>query len=66
MKQTRWLLAAVVLAFPLIGSCTSNGDECDVCTTDTDCKNGLVCSKFVNETTMRCGKGNGLTTCRVR
>ena len=66
MKRTHWLLAAVVLSFPLIGSCTSNGDECDVCTADTDCKNGLVCASFSGETTKRCGSGTGATTCRVR
>ncbi len=66
MKQSRWLLAAVVAFFPLIGSCSSSGDECDVCTADTDCKSGLVCSKFTGEATMHCGNGDGTTVCRVR
>jgi hypothetical protein len=66
MKQSRWLLLAVLGLFPLIGSCASTGDECDVCTLDTDCKAGLVCSKFNGETTTRCGAGDGTTICRVR
>jgi hypothetical protein len=66
MKKSRWLLLAVMAFFPLIGSCASNGDECDVCTIDTDCKAGLVCATFGGETTKRCGSGVGATTCRVR
>ena len=66
MKQSRWLLAAVVALFPLIGSCASTGDECDVCTADTDCKAGLVCASFAGETTKRCASGLGSTACRVR
>lgn len=68
MKRTRlwWLLAAVVLSFPLLGSCSSSGDECDICTSDEDCKDGLVCASFAGETTKRCGSGQGSTVCRVR
>ena len=66
MKRTHWLLGAVLLSFPLLGSCASTGDECDVCTSDADCKAGLICKKFVDETTTRCASGTGVTTCRVR
>jgi hypothetical protein len=66
MKRSRWLLAAVLSSFPLLGSCTSTGDECDVCTVAEDCKAGLVCADFVGETTKRCASGTGSTTCRVR
>lgn len=66
MKQTRWLVAAVLLSFPLIGSCASTGDECDVCTAEADCKTGLVCASFAGETAKRCASGTGSTTCRVR
>jgi len=66
MKRTHWLLGAVLLSLPLIGSCASTGDECDVCTADADCKTGLICARFGGETTTRCGSGTGVTTCRVR
>ncbi len=66
MKQTRWLLLAVLASFPFIGSCASSGDECDVCTADADCKDGLVCASFAGETTKRCASGLGSTACRVR
>jgi len=68
MKQNRlrWLLAACVLSFPLIGSCSSSGDECDVCETSDDCKEDLVCANFAGETTKRCATGLGNTVCRVR
>jgi hypothetical protein len=66
MKHSRRLIAIVVALFPLIGSCASTGDECDVCTADIDCKEGLVCWTFSGETTTRCASGLGTTVCRVR
>jgi hypothetical protein len=66
MKRSRWLLLALLAVFPLIGSCASTGDECDVCTLETDCKAGLVCATFAGETTKRCASGLGSTACRVR
>jgi hypothetical protein len=70
MKQSRWVLLAVAAVFPLIGSCASNGDECDVCTADVDCKAGFTCVDFKDESGQpagkRCGSGLGSTACRVR
>ena len=63
MRRTRWLLLLAVLATPLFG-CTSV-DECDRCDTDSDCKDGFVCSEF-SDGSARCGSGIGATTCRVR
>jgi hypothetical protein len=67
MKRTRlwWVLAGIILSFPLLGSCSSSGDECDVCTSDEECKAPLVCSSFAGEATKRCGTGLGGTVCRV-
>ncbi len=55
------LLAVATL--PLLGC--SNGGECDKCTVDADCKSGLVCSTFSDDS-KRCGSGTGQTQCRVR
>jgi hypothetical protein len=63
MKPSRRLLLPLVLALPLLGC--SSGDECDTCSQDSDCKDGLVCSRF-DDGSMRCGTGTGATTCRVR
>ena len=54
----------VLLALP-IGSCGSSGQECDRCTSDTDCTSGLVCSSF-SDGSHRCGSGQGETNCKVR
>jgi hypothetical protein len=61
-RRHRWLLS-VLLALPLLGC--SDGDECDTCAEDTDCKAGFVCSTF-NDGSRRCGTGTGASTCRVR
>jgi hypothetical protein len=53
----------VALALPL-GSCGAEGEECDRCTSDSECKAGLVCSTF-SDGSRRCGTGMG-TSCRVR
>jgi len=63
MRSTRWVLALVLIVLPVL-SCTK-GDECDRCSTDQDCKGGLVCSEFSDQS-KRCGTGEGATTCRVR
>jgi hypothetical protein len=63
MSRTRWLLALVLAAMPL-AACTQ-GDECDTCSSDEDCRSGFVCSSF-DDASKRCGSGLGATTCRVR
>ena len=63
MSRSGWLACLVLAALALCG-CTK-GDECDKCSTDSDCKEGLVCSNF-NDGSRRCGSGVGATTCRVR
>lgn len=64
----RWLLLALLGA--QLASACGRADECEVCTTDSDCKPGFVCSSFLDGTgttvTKRCGSGVGTTTCRVR
>ncbi len=65
MIRTRWwLVLSILLAIPA-GSCHSNGNECDSCSSDSDCKSGLVCSTF-SDGSKRCGSGVGATNCRVR
>ena len=63
MTRFRWLAVVVLALLPLAG-CTK-GNECDVCSSDTDCKDGNVCSTF-DDGSKRCGKGTGATQCRVR
>jgi len=66
MTRTRRLsrlLLLLLLAVPFAG-CGSSGDECDTCSSDDDCKAGLVCSTF-SDGSKRCGTGLG-TSCRVR
>jgi hypothetical protein len=57
------LALLVLLAFQW-AACGSSGDECDPCSSDDDCKAGLVCSTF-SDGSKRCGTGLG-TSCRVR
>ncbi len=61
MARFRWLILAVLMALPALG-CTK---ECDTCSSDSDCTDGLVCSTF-NDSSKRCGTGTGATTCRIR
>ena len=63
MTRFRWLAVAVLALLPLAG-CTK-GNECDTCSSDTDCQDGLVCSTF-DDGSKRCGTGTGATQCRVR
>jgi hypothetical protein len=63
MTRFRWLAVAVLALLPLAG-CTK-GNECDTCSGDTDCQDGLVCSTF-DDSSKRCGTGTGATQCRVR
>ena len=65
MKRTRLALGLLVLLTLPLGSCGSSGDECDTCSSDDDCKSGLVCSKF-SDGSQRCGTGVGATSCRTR
>ena len=62
----RWtgLPLLLLLALPFAG-CGSTGEECDACSSDDDCKAGLVCSTF-SDGTKRCGSGTGSTQCRTR
>jgi hypothetical protein len=62
-RRSLWLAAVVLATLPLAGC--SDGGECDTCTTDEDCKSGLVCSRF-DDGSQRCGSGSGTTQCRVR
>ena len=67
MTRTRRLsrlLLLLLLAVPFAG-CGSSGDECDTCSSDDDCKAGLVCSTF-SDGSKRCGSGLGSTSCRTR
>jgi hypothetical protein len=65
MIGPRRLLAAVLLlVLPSVG-CGSHGEECDTCTSDTDCKAPFVCTTF-SDGSHRCGSGVGSTTCRTR
>jgi hypothetical protein len=63
MPPKRWLLALLLAALPIM-ACTQ-GDECDTCSADEDCRSGFVCSSF-DDGSKRCGSGLGATTCRVR
>jgi hypothetical protein len=65
MKQTRYLLFVLVLLALPASSCKSTGEECDSCSSDGDCKSGLVCSTF-SDGSKHCGSGVGATNCRVR
>ena len=63
-------LGLLALAIFSLAGCSSNGSECDMCTMDTDCTGGLVCSTFLNDdgtfNSKRCGSGTGASQCRVR
>jgi len=65
VKRTRLALGLLLLLTLPLGSCGSSGDECDTCSSDDDCKSGLVCSKF-SDGSQRCGTGLGATSCRTR
>jgi hypothetical protein len=62
MRLSRFVLV-ILTCLPLLGC--DNGSECDKCSTDGDCKAGLVCSSF-SDGSRRCGTGTGASTCRVR
>ncbi len=63
MRRSRLLLMLVLAALPVIGC--SSGDECDTCSSDSDCRDGFFCTDF-SDGSRRCGSGVGATTCRVR
>jgi hypothetical protein len=63
MRRCASLLLLVLLVVPWFGCGT--GQECDRCSSDSDCKGGFVCSNF-GDGSKRCGTGVGATTCRVR
>ena len=65
MKRTRYLLFVLLLLALPASSCKSTGEECDSCSSDGDCKSGLVCSTF-SDGSRHCGSGVGATNCRVR
>ena len=62
MRRRRPILLLLLAALPVL-ACTS-GEECDTCSEDSDCKDGLVCSSF-NDGSKRCGSGAGATQCRT-
>jgi hypothetical protein len=63
MRRSRVLLMLVLAAMPVIAC--SSGDECDTCSSDSDCRDGFFCTEF-SDGSRRCGSGVGATTCRVR
>ena len=69
MKRSHWFLG-LVLAIGLAAAGCSSGGECDLCETDEDCQEDLICVNFLNDEgeldSRRCGSGTGATSCRVR
>jgi Cys-rich repeat protein len=63
MRRRAALLMVLLLVLPWLG-CAA-GQECDRCSSDSDCKSGFVCTSF-SDGSKRCGTGVGATTCRVR
>lgn len=63
MRGMRPVLAAVLLALSL-AACTQK-DECEACSSDSDCKPGFVCSNF-DDGGRRCASGMGSTGCATR
>lgn len=57
------LLLVALLALP-VAACNS-GDECQTCSSDSDCEAGFVCSTFSDDS-QRCASGVGATSCNVR
>lgn len=65
LMTRRLLMLGLLLALALpLGSCGSEGEECDRCAADAECVGGLVCSTF-DDGSRRCGTGTG-TRCTVR
>lgn len=66
MRRRFALLGLLLAALPLV-ACGTQGEECDPCTKDSDCKGGFVCSMF-SDGIKRCGTGNTAspTQCRIR
>jgi hypothetical protein len=60
---SRLVLVALLLISPL-AACNS-GDECQSCSSDSDCETGFVCSTFSDDS-QRCASGVGATSCNVR
>jgi hypothetical protein len=65
LKRTPYLLLVLILLALPASSCHSSGEECDACSSDGDCKSGLVCSTF-SDGSKHCGSGIGATNCKVR
>jgi hypothetical protein len=63
MRRNASLLLLVLLVLPWLGC--AKGQECDRCSSDSDCKQGFICNSF-SDGSKRCGTGVGATTCRVR
>lgn len=63
MKTLRYALIGLLVGLPLV-SC-AKADECEACSSDDDCRSGLVCSQF-DDGLRRCGTGTGATTCFQR
>ena len=62
-RRAAGLLFLLMLVLPWLGC--SSGQECDACSSDSDCKSNFVCTTF-SDGSKRCGTGVGATTCRVR
>jgi hypothetical protein len=62
-RSASLLLLVLLLVVPWFGC--GNGQECDTCSSDSDCKSGSLCTSF-SDGSKRCGSGVGATTCRVR
>ena len=63
MRGARRLLVFTLLGLALV-SCRKR-DECELCSSDGDCKPGFVCSTF-DDGSRRCGQGTGATFCAMR
>jgi hypothetical protein len=63
-RAGRRVLVGALMALSLSGCGGSKGQECDVCTQDSDCAaSGLVCVPF-SDGSKHCGSGLGATQCR--
>lgn len=65
MRRSRLILMLMLATLPVVAGACSSGDECDTCSSDSDCKDGFFCTQF-SDGSKRCGSGVGATTCRVR
>ena len=62
--RARPLTTAMLLVALAIAACTQK-DECEACSSDSDCRPGFVCSNF-DDGGRRCASGTGATGCATR